>query len=143
VIEQVLYVIEKLCGTDDAAQYASTLAFALVEKKSGEALLFNLGDGAVLRTAYDSMDTEIQPRTFRGSPAQTTSRGAFRAAEVRRIRLHRGEEVILGSDGFISALEGSVGIADAIESGDHQRADMILETLDIFDDTSYIAYRHE
>ncbi len=84
-----------------AAQYASTLSFACVEKRAGALLLFQLGDSAVfllrngvLTPAFPAGRTEE-----RGGVYTTCTAQAHRFANVRLLPAAAAGRVLLCSDG--------------------------------------------
>lgn len=142
MIEHIRYTLEQTFATNDIGAYSSTLAFALVDKKTGRAILFNLGDGAAFRVNSGRMFTEMMPKRQGGLPAQTTTSGAHRAAEVKRVRLRPGESLMLFSDGMTDAFTRNAPVMENVRSCDFRGIDREMEAINTDDDASYIAYRY-
>ena len=136
----MLYTIECALEVGDIREYASTLMCALIEKKTGSTLLFNLGDGSAMRLRCADMSTELLPNTVNGIPAQTTAGNAYLAAEVKNTRLRPNETVILFSDGMAEAFSRNGAFRNYLCAGDLRAADRELDAMQSGDDKSYIMY---
>ena len=99
--EQILYWIEQHKGKEDLTEYGSTFLLVLMEKKTGESVLVNLGDGAAISEKDHRLQYLMEPRRINGDTCLTTTKGAEQVMEIETKRIALGECVILGSDGFL------------------------------------------
>ena len=99
--EQILYWIEQHKGKEDLTEYGSTFLLVLMEKKTGESVLVNLGDGAAISEKDHRLLYLMEPRRIIGDTCLTTTIGAEQVMEIETKRIALGECVILGSDGFL------------------------------------------
>lgn len=146
VMEHILYFLETEAAQNgsDISDYASTVAFACADRKTGETLLLNLGDGAVFHASGLQVRPLLTPRRFCGDPCFTTADEAYKFAEIKKQRLSLGSSVLLCTDGFLHA----VGLSDpgtgvmkgAMLSKDLSKLDSFLEHTNEPDDIGYIHY---
>ncbi len=103
--EEILYNLE--CSKDESAdisEYGSTFMLAMLEKKTGRALLVNLGDGAVILSEEKKLSVVMPPVRYGRNPCLTTTKGADRAMNIKTGYLHLNEKIVLCSDGFYARL---------------------------------------
>lgn len=145
LVEHILYFLETETGkTGQGLQsYASTVAAACVDQKTGRTVVVNLGDGATFFIHENAFQMLLPPRRFRGHPCLTTTADAYKAVEIKRIWLGPGDTLLLCTDGFLHILEtdrirgGTV--RNRIAAGEFSEVEQLLEAAAEKDDCGYIA----
>lgn len=144
-MEHVMYFLETETGERgmNLQSYASTILGAAVERKSGRAFLLNLGDGTAFEVGTLGMKICVPPKRYRGCPCLTTTKDAYRLAEIRRAEIMVGEGLLLCTDGFTDVYNSRNTIRESLmESLSNYRWDELkkkLESINNMDDCSYVA----
>ncbi|MCD8215920.1 MAG: protein phosphatase 2C domain-containing protein [Clostridiales bacterium] len=147
LIEHILYFLESKSGLSgkEIQEYGSTLAAAYINKKTGETIFINLGDGCVFSICGGSLKTELKPKRFKGGPCLTTTEGAYRAVEIKRVRLKFGDSVMLCTDGFLNIIgtdnRRRGEISKLIKAENFEKLNSLLDKACEKDDFSYIAVK--
>lgn len=144
LIEYLLYYLETETGKkgDAVQKYASTLVGAVVDKKNREAVIINLGDGAVFTFSSSEIIEQLRPKKIEGNPCLVTTKGSYKAVEIKRLEVRFGEGLFLCTDGFVDILERESDDIDAKELiiyHNFSGLQMKLQHLNIMDDCSYIS----
>ena len=148
LIEHILYFLEIEASKIGAnvADYASTIAFTCANRKTGEMVLFSLGDGAVFNSSGYKANTAIAPRRHFGNPCLTTTDNAYKYAEIKKQTLSPNDSVLLCTDGFLHAvgasISGSSMLKNAIINKSFWELDNLLNNSAEPDDIGYIHYTH-
>lgn len=143
--EHILYFLEAETGKRGGAlqDYASTITGAVMERKTGNAILVNLGDGAVYQAGAAFVTQLLPPVRFGGRPCLTTTKGAHQAMAVRRTGVLLGEGLFLCTDGLLEALRGersrAARLLAAMESLRTETLRSILDAADTVDDCAWAA----
>ena len=141
--EQILYWIEQHKGKEeDLTEYGSTFLLVLMEKKTGESVLINLGDGAAISEKDHRLRYLMEPRRINGDTCLTTTKGAEQVMEIETKRIALGECVILGSDGFLE-MTTDEQIYEALKERNLEQLNQKLQDAKNMDDCSYIAFVRE
>lgn len=147
--------IQKYAGEVDKKQhtkelfhsYASTLTAVCMEEKTGETLLFNLGDSMIYETEENGCRPVLRPNREQGQICAITTKEAYRFAELKRKRTAMGGGVFLCSDGFWKLIEHEESFGGQwkqyIAKNDFEGLNELLETIDNPDDCSYIYYERD
>ena len=144
LMEHIMYFLETESGKKgvDIQSYASTITGAVVERKSGKAILLNLGDGTVFGTGLCGVRIILPPKRYSGNPCLTTTKDAYKAVEVKKVEIMMGEGLLLCTDGFMDVFNGEDTIRKSLEgSVKTYRWDELkksLESIKNVDDCSYI-----
>lgn len=147
MIEHILYFIETETfqkGTD-IADYASTVIFACTDNKTGEMLLFNLGDGAIYHSSELKTREALAPKRYCENPFLTTTDGAYEHAQIQKQFICLCDCILLCTDGFLHAVGASASGSDllqkAMQNQEFSELDDFLNNADEPDDIGYIHYR--
>ena len=141
--EQILYWIEQHKGNEeDLTEYGSTFLLVLMEKKTGESVLINLGDGAAISEKDHRLRYLMEPRRINGDTCLTTTKSAEQVMEIKKKRIALGECVILGSDGFLE-MTTDEQIYEALKERNPEQLNQKLQDAKNMDDCSYIAFVRE
>ena len=140
--EQILYWIEQHKGKEDLTEYGSTFLLVLMEKKTGESVLVNLGDGAAISEKDHRLQYLMEPRRINGDTCLTTTKGAEQVMEIETKRIALGECVILGSDGFLE-MTTDEQIYEALKERKLEQLNQKVQDAKNMDDCSYIAFVRE
>ncbi len=113
ILLQLVYKLKKVSKKAgvDLDEYSSTLLFCLYSKKTDEALLFNLGDGAVFeqKESEKSVKLLLAPKRFENIyPVFVVNYGAHSFAKIKKITVTKNQAIILCSDGVLKAFETEV-----------------------------------
>lgn len=143
LVEHVLYFLEQAgAGAGGrVSDYASTLAAAFLDTRTGKTVLFNLGDGAIFSLAGSEYRLQAAPRQYRGNPCVTTTKNAYRAAQVKHMELMLGGSLLLCTDGFLHAA-GSLprdAVSKAVRERSYEALNALLDGTGERDDCSYLA----
>lgn len=131
---------EKLQDGEVLTDYGSTLSFWIMDKQSGEAVVFHLGDGAVFQFYDYGEECLFSPRKYGTDPCLTTTEGAEKACFVRKTDIAYGDTILMGTDGFFEGIRrGEKAILKEIRGRNFGQANGILSGLAMEDDASYIA----
>lgn len=147
LLEHVLYYLElaSLPETADIKEFSSTLAFACIEKKTGRAVVGNLGDGSIIGFVQNTIKLLSVPTRHANKPFVTTSKYANKAMIVQYYDLSLGDCILLGSDGFAHAslaIERSgISITEVLEKFEFSELDRYLEEYPEADDCTYVAVK--
>ena len=134
--------IEQHKGKEDLTEYGSTFLLVLMEKKTGESVLVNLGDGAAISEKDHRLQYLMEPRRINGDTCLTTTKGAEQVMEIETKRIALGECVILGSDGFLE-MTTDEQIYEALKERNLEQLNQKLQDAKNMDDCSYIAFVRE
>lgn len=140
ILRNVLHALETEAAADglDAAEYSSTLSFALHEHATGAALLFQLGDGLILGCRGEDCIPLIQPGTSRNGTCVTTTRNAKLQCVTRFLTDEEAESIVLLTDGawrsLVSIGELHPDAARALCSGEYDDLQDILDQTQPQDD---------
>ena len=141
--EHILYFIEKGKNKEfDLSEYGSTVAFAVMEKKTGRTALINLGDGAILSVTDRGYDFLMWPKRYYGNPCLTTTEGADRAVRISQANLNCGDRIVVCSDGFLAQL-GKERVLGPLKRNDIEALNDALQRECTMDDCSYITFTRE
>jgi len=102
VYAEVRYAVDSAAASEGVpyAEYSSTLAFAVHNRKCGQVLLFSLGDGAaVIYGASGSVRVPCHPYDNGGEVMTTTTDDWYRSAYISRTDASEIRRVMLLSDG--------------------------------------------
>lgn len=147
LLEHVLYYLElaSLSKTADIKEFSSTLAFACIEKKTGRAVVGNLGDGRIIGFMENTVKQISVPTRYTNKPFVTTSKYANKAMVVQYYDLSLGDSILLGSDGFTHALlaldRRGFSISEVLENFEFCKLDKYLEEYPEADDCTYVAVK--
>ncbi len=123
--------------------YSSTMACALLDKRSGKLLTLNLGDGLIAGVRDGKLKILAMPDDSTNGCCCTTTEGAVRRTAVRFVDAGDFDEVFLCSDGAWKALfDGGHLRGDAnrlLYSGSCAALAEFLRNTDTFDDCSFIS----
>ena len=141
MMEQVNHVLAQRAAAlgVPAAELASTLCVALLFRRRGTRLLLGLGDSAIYTFGPGGVRLAVAPRRLGGSSTPlTTTRGAYRSAEVRVERPAAPEGVLLCSDGVAAAL-GTAALTGCLrQAGPAPRLQALLEQAACPDDCGFL-----
>lgn len=146
LIEHILYFLEIEASENGAnvSDYASTIAFTCANRKTGEIVLFSLGDGAVFNSSGYKVNTVIAPRRHFGNPCLTTTDSSYKYAEIKKQTLSLDDSVLLCTDGFLHAVgtssSGSSVLRNAMLGKNFSELDNLLDNTNEPDDIGYIHY---
>lgn len=144
LMEHILYFLETESGKQglDLQNYASTIIGAVIEKKSGKSILFNLGDGTVFELGTYGMKICMPPKRHRGNPCLTTTKDAYKAVEIKRTDILMGEGLLLCTDGFTDIYNDGVAtkksLMGSIASRRWDELKESLKSIKHVDDCSYV-----
>lgn len=145
LVEHILYFLETETGKTgrELQKYASTMAAAYVEQKTGRTIAINLGDGAAFFTRGNEFQLCLPPRKFQENPCLTTTEDAYKAVEIKRLNLDFGDTLLLCTDEFLRVLETDLrqggAMRDRIAAREFNQVGQILDAAAGKDDCSYIA----
>ena len=144
LLEHVRYFVE-LASVEEADgidSFSSTLIFACAEKKTGRVVAGNLGDGGIWGFWDHALRVVSAPGRYANKTFVTTSKFAHKAMDLYYHHLSPGDSILLGSDGFVSALRrSSVLLSGAMENFELEKLDQYLEEFPEADDCTYVAVR--
>lgn len=106
VLEHVLYELKEKSREEniDENEYSSTLSSVLVDKKRDRILCFNLGDSLIMSIGNGKSRILSMPSdTFDGC-CVTTTKNAASVVDVKKMKNHQGNTVIILSDGAWQSL---------------------------------------
>jgi serine/threonine protein phosphatase PrpC len=141
ILEEVVYALEekaKALGVR-AESLSSTLSFCCVHKRNRHCLVFRLGDGGVYLLEDGKADHFLSPD--RGHTVSTMTRGAYRAARIRRADLPGQAQILLCSDGVTAAMddaEQGSAIRACMASRDFEGLKRLLDRSSTPDDCCFI-----
>lgn len=116
ILRNVLYALDCQARSDGAerADYSSTLSFALLDRQTRRALLFQLGDGLIVGREAGRCSVLVQPGKRLEGVCVTTTENAQTACTVRFVEQSDG--VTLLTDGaWGSLLAGGAICGDAAQ----------------------------
>jgi hypothetical protein len=146
--EHILYHLELTAWKlqADLQELASTAAFACIEKKSGKAVIGNLGDSLVFGSISGSPAAIFALKPPTKTPHTTISPDAHKKMSLAYRTLSFGDTILLGTDGFLHALRAldnhSPQFDRAVQTFDFIDLDSHLFDFPEPDDCTYVAVRH-
>lgn len=141
ILEQVVFVLEeqaKELGVRPET-LSSTLSFCCISKQTRNCILFHLGDGGVYLLEDGGAELLLPPSA--GRTPSTLTRGAYRAARVRRVDLPGQAQVLLCSDGVTKAMNDpdcGEALRRAMASRDFEGMKRLLDQAHTPDDCCFI-----
>lgn len=134
----------KADNTDILDSYSSTLSFCCIDKQEGKAIVFNLGDSAVIITTKNGDDLRIEGGAASGDTFTTTEDAYKKASlniyDMADVDLHR---VFLCSDGVLRNILIDSFVSETFRRGlalgDYSSIDTLIESGAKHDDRSYIS----
>jgi len=144
VIEQVCHKLKEKSKADNMPlnSYASTLLFCLLDRKVGTMMLFNLGDGAIFSASGDTCKLALPPLNLGDNTcALTTTKGAYKTAQVKIMRIDPDNPVLLCTDGLYNLMKdrsAEANIKQMIKNKMHNQLCDYLNRAQTTDDCSFV-----
>lgn len=116
--------------------YASTLAFALLHKKSGTVIIYSLGDSTAIIGSTNGTETVCRQESRNKPICTTATENGYTKAHISRHTLKKNDTVLLLTDGGAEAAE------EIIANGSFTDEEILInafETASVSDDHSFIS----
>ena len=142
VLNEVLSALKEKAVGDDVEQFASTLVFSLFQKSQNRLMLFTLGDSKIYLLSSDGCkpfaENLLKELKF------TTSKDAFKSAELKIVSAEDIKGVMLCSDGaWRTMYSNGVMLPSLFTAGKTFELDAFkehFEKQDCYDDMSVIMF---
>lgn len=145
VLSHILFELRRQAEADsgELADYSSTIASVLVDKRRERMLCFNLGDSIIMAAGMGSCRVLSKPADSSSGCCVTTTEGASSMASVNNFYTCDAETVILCSDGAWKQMFNKnrlkPEVFSMLSNNDYDRLKDFLSRQKCFDDYSFIS----
>ncbi len=144
-LSHVLFELRRLAvdASHPIEELSSTIASVLIDRKKRRMLCFNLGDGIIMGTGNGKCRVLSMPADSSSGCCVTTTKGAERAARVKRFDIGSLETVVICSDGawgeMFSGNRLRPEVLQMLSRGEYDPLKDFLAGRDCRDDHSFIS----